>query len=75
MSAATLDWWYLHDWIPIVILIAIGTSYAAMQLPDLGHREAGSRSFAIWFLTPVLLVLFLLSVHRFWAWRFGDASL
>jgi hypothetical protein len=73
VSAATLDWWYLHDWIPIVILIAIGTSYAAMQLPSLGHREAGTRSFAIWFLTPVMLVLFLLSVHRFWAWRFGDA--
>ena len=72
VSRATLDWWYLHDWIPIVILIAIGTTYAAMQLPSLGHRADGSRSFAIWFLGPVLLVLFLFSVHRFWAWRFGD---
>ncbi len=43
VSPATLDWWYLHDWIPIVILIAIGTSYAAVQLPSLGHREAGSK--------------------------------
>jgi hypothetical protein len=72
VSRATLDWWYVNDWIPIVILIAIGTTYAAMQLPSLGHRAAGSRSFAIWFLGPVLLVLFLLSVHRFWAWHFGD---
>ena len=74
VSPATLDWWYLHDWIPIVILIAVGMSYAAMQLPSLGHREAGSRSFVVWFVTPVLLVLFLLSVHRFWGWRFGDAE-
>ena len=74
VSPATLNWWYLHDWIPIVVLIAIGTSYAAAQLPSLGHREAGSRSFVIGFLTPVLLVLFLLSVHRFWAWPFGEAE-
>jgi hypothetical protein len=72
VSRATLDWWYLHDWAPIVILIAVATTYAAVQLPSLGHRAAGSRSFAIWFLAPVLLVLFLFSVHRYWAWRFGD---
>ena len=72
VSRATLDWWYLHDWIPIVVLIAIATTYAAVQLPSLGHRAAGSRSFVLWFLAPVLLVLFLFSVHRFWAWRFGD---
>ena len=72
VSRATLDWWYLHDWIPIVVLIAIGTTFAAVQLPSLGHRAAGSRSFVLWFLAPVLLVLFLFSVHRFWAWRFGD---
>ena len=46
--------------------------YAAVQLPSLGHRAAGSRGFVVWFLAPVLLVLFLISVHRFWAWRFGD---
>ena len=61
-AAATLDWWYLHDWIPVVVLIAIATTYAAVQLPSLGHRAAGSRSFVIWFLAPVLLVLFLFSV-------------
>ena len=72
VSPATLDWWYINDWIPIVVLIAIATTYAAVQLPSLGHRAAGSRGFAIWFLAPVLLVLFLFSVHRFWAWRFGD---
>ena len=72
VSRATLDWWYLHDWVPIVVLIAIATTYAAVQLPSLGHRAAGSRSFVLWFLAPVLLVLFLFSVHRFWAWRFGD---
>jgi hypothetical protein len=73
VSRAALGWWYLHDWIPIVVLIAIATTYAAVQLPSLGHRSAGTRSFVIWFLAPVLLVLFLFSVHRYWAWRFGDA--
>ena len=72
VSPATLDWWYVNDWIPIVVLIAIATTFAAVQLPSLGHRAAGSRGFAIWFLAPVLLVLFLFSVHRFWAWHFGD---
>ncbi len=72
VSRAALDWWYLHDWVPVVVLIALATTYAAVQLPSLGHRAAGTRSFVIWFLAPVLLVLFLFSVHRFWAWRFGD---
>ena len=72
VSRAALDWWYLHDWGPVVVLMAIATTYAAVQLPSLGHRAAGTRSFVIWFLAPVLLVLFLFSVHRFWAWRFGD---
>jgi hypothetical protein len=74
VSRATLDWWYVNDWIPIVLLIAIATTYAAVQLPSLGHRAAGSRSFVIWFLTPVLLACFLLSVHRYWAWRFGEET-
>ena len=69
---ATLDWWYLHDWIPTVLLTAVATTYAALELPSLGHRAHGSRSFLAWFLTPVLLVHFLLSVHRYWAWRFGN---
>ena len=72
VSRATLESWYFHDWIPIVILMAIATTYAAVQLPSLGHRAAGARSFTKWFLAPVLLVLFLLSLHRYWAWRFGD---
>jgi patatin-like phospholipase len=71
---ATLDWWYLHDWIPIVLLIAVAATYAALELPSLGHRSDGSGSFLAWFLTPVLLIHFLLSVHRYWAWRFGDES-
>ena len=72
VSRETLEWWYLHDWIPIVILMAIATSYAAVQLPSLRHRSDGSASFIGWFLAPVLLVHVLFSIHRFWAWRFGD---
>ena len=72
VSRATLDWLYFHDSIPILLFVAVATTYAAIQLPSLGHRAAGSRSFMIWFLTPVLLAFFLLSVDRYWAWRFGD---
>ena len=35
----------------------------------IGPRDPGASPR---FLAPVLLVLFLFSVHRFWAWRFGD---
>ncbi|HET7217110.1 MAG TPA: patatin-like phospholipase family protein [Vicinamibacterales bacterium] len=72
VSPATLEWWYLHDWIPIVIFMAIATTYAAVQLPSLGHRSEGSGSFVGWFLAPVLLVHFIFSIHRYWAWRFGE---
>jgi hypothetical protein len=72
VSREALEWWYLHDWIPIVILMAIATTYAAVQLPSLGHRSDGSAHFLGWFLTPVLLVHFLFSIHRYWAWRFGE---
>jgi len=72
VSRATLDWLYVHDSIPILLFVAVATTYAAIQLPSLGHRAAGSRSFMIWFLAPVLLAFFLLSVDRYWAWRFGD---
>ena len=72
VSREALEWWYLHDWIPIAIFIAIATSYAALQLPSLGHRSDGSASFIAWFLAPVLLVHFLFSIHRYWAWRFGE---
>jgi Patatin-like phospholipase len=74
VSRATLDWWYLHDWLPIAALIAIATTYAALELPSLGHRSDGRGSFFAWFLTPVLLLHFLLSLHRYWAWRFGDET-
>jgi patatin-like phospholipase len=70
VSRATLDWWYLHDWIPILVLVLVATTYAAMELPSLGNRSRGTRSFIAWFLVPVLLVHLLFSIHRFWAWRF-----
>jgi Patatin-like phospholipase len=73
VSRATLDWWYEHDWIPIVLLIAVATMYAARELPSLGNRSRGTRSFVAWFLLPVLLVEALLSIHHFWASQFGTA--
>jgi Patatin-like phospholipase len=71
---ATLDWWYQHDWIPILLLVAVATMYAALELPSLGNRSHGTRSFLVWFLAPVLLVHLLFSIHRFWAWRFQTQS-
>ena len=54
VSQATLDWWYLHDWIPIVVLIAdrhhLCRAAAAEPRPSLRRP----RSFAVWFLAPVL---------------------
>ena len=67
----TLDWWYQHDWIPILLLVGTATMYAALELPSLGNRSRGARSFVVWFLAPVLLVHLLFSIHRFWASRFG----
>jgi hypothetical protein len=74
VSRATLEWWYTNNWIVIVFLVAVATTYAAMELPSLGHRRDGSISFVVWFLAPVLLVHFLFSVHRYWAWRFGEEA-
>jgi hypothetical protein len=71
---ATLYWWYQRDWIPMAALIAVATTYAAFELPSLGRRSGGTGSFLALFLTPVLLVHFLLSVHRYWAWKFGEQS-
>ena len=68
----TLYWWYYRDWIPMAVLIAVATGYATVELPSLNHRSDGTASFLVFFLTPVLLVHFLLSVHRYWAWKFGD---
>ena len=73
VSRATLDWWYLHDWIPIVVLIAIATTYAAVQLPSLGHRVrglAGASSSGFW-----RRCFWCCSCSRCTAsgrWRFGD---
>jgi Patatin-like phospholipase len=74
ISRADLDWWYLNDWMAIGVLILIATVYAAFELPSLGHRSSGGRGFLLWFLTPVLLVHVLFSVHRYWAWRFGEET-
>lgn len=71
VSRERLDWWYRHDWIPIVLLIAAATTYAARELPSLGNRSRGTRSFITWFLVPVVLLHVLFSIHRFWAAQFG----
>lgn len=71
VSRNTLDWWYQHDWIPIVLLIAVATTYAARELPSLGNKSRGTRSFILWFLAPVVLVHGVFSIHRFWAAQFG----
>jgi hypothetical protein len=74
VTRATLEWWYRHDWIPIGLLIAVSVTYAAVKLPSLGRRSGGSRGFIIGFLAPAVLAHILLSVHRYWAWRFGDET-
>lgn len=71
VSRGKLVWWYWHDWIPIVLLIAAATTYAARELPSLGNKSRGTRSFISWFLIPVVLVHVLFSVHRYWAVQFG----
>ena len=45
VSPATLDWWYLHDWIPIVILIAIGTPTPPCSCRASGHRAGRFQEF------------------------------
>ncbi len=67
-----LDAWYRLDWIPIVLLIGVAATYAALELPSLGRRSRGRIAFQIWFLTPVLLVEGVCSIHRYWAWQFGE---
>ncbi len=71
VSRATLDWWYLHDWIVILPLTALTGLYAAFELPSLGRRTHGTGRFIAMFLVPALLVHVLFSIHRFWATRFG----
>ena len=72
VARSTLDWWYRHDLIPIVALVGVATMYAALELPSLGRRSDGLPGFIAWFLTPVVVVYVLFSIHRYWAWRFGD---
>jgi hypothetical protein len=76
ISNAALIAWYQHDWIPILIGVTIASTYAAHELPSLGNRALGTRSFLAWFLTPIVLVEILFSIHRYWAgWFHLDNSL
>jgi hypothetical protein len=70
VSHAALIAWYGMDWIPILVGVTIASTYAAHELPSLGNRARGTRSFLGWFLVPVLLVEVLFSIHRHWAGRF-----
>jgi hypothetical protein len=74
VSPQRLFQWYSHDWLLIVPLVAIAAMYAALELPSLGNRMRGQAAFLAWFLTPVILINLLISVHRYWAWRFGDET-
>jgi hypothetical protein len=72
VSRETLEALYRHHWMLVVVLVAIASVYAALELPSLGRRASGLHRFLIWFLAPVLLVHVVASVHRYWAWRFGS---
>ncbi len=72
----TLIAWYQHDWIPILIGVTIASTYAAHELPSLGNRALGTRSFLAWFLIPIVLVEILFSIHRYWGgWFHLESSL
>jgi hypothetical protein len=68
---ARLESWYFHDWMASLLLFGVAALYAAYELPSLGNRAHGQRSFLLWFLLPVVLGESVVSVHRYWAWRFG----
>ena len=70
ITREALEAWCDLDWILMSVLIAIAGTYAALQLPSLGRRPYGLRSFLCWFLAPVLLVHVLLTVHHAWSWEF-----
>ncbi len=72
VSRETLEFLFRHHWILLVLLVAIASIYAALELPSLGRRASGLHRFLVWFLTPVLLVHVIASIHRYWAWRFDD---
>ena len=76
VAGTTLAAWYYHDWLVCLPLFGIAALYAALELPSLGNRRHGQRSFLLCFLAPVVLGEIVISVHRFWAWRFeGGFSL
>ena len=70
VSQARLESWYQQDWLLIAPLFGIAALFSALELPSLGNRRHGSRAFLAWFLAPVVLGETLMSVHRYWAWRF-----
>jgi len=73
---ATLIAWYQHDWVPLLIGITIASTYAAYELPSLGNRARGTRSFIACFLAPIVAVEILFSVHRYWGgWFHLEGSL
>ncbi len=71
VSREALESWCDRDWILMTVLIAIAGTYAALQLPSLGRRPYGLRSFLGWFLVPVLLVHVLLTVHHSWSTQYS----
>ncbi|HEX2453689.1 MAG TPA: patatin-like phospholipase family protein [Vicinamibacterales bacterium] len=76
VSPQGLATWYFHDWMVTLPLLMIAAVYAAIELPSLGNRSHGQRPFLIWFLTPIVIAEIVVSMHRYWAWRFeGGFSL
>jgi hypothetical protein len=73
VSRASLEAWYFHDWLVLLPLFAVAAIFAALELPSLGNRGHGQRSFLLWFLAPIVLGETLISVHRYWTWRFQGA--
>ena len=73
MSQAHLEFWYFHDWLIALPLFATAALFAALELPSLGNRGHGHRAFVTWFLAPIVLGETVVSVHRYWTWRFEGA--
>jgi hypothetical protein len=73
VSQAHLEAWYFHDWLVALALFGTAALFAALELPTLGNRRHGQRAFLLWFLAPIVLGEVVVSVHRFWTWRFAGA--
>ena len=73
VSQAHLEFWYFHDWLIALPLFATAALFAALELPSLGNRGHGHRAFVTWFLAPIVLGETVVSVHRYWTWRFEGA--